>query len=553
MTAHDKPWLNLYDEGQPAEITPEFTNVLDMFRASVLRAPDAPLIHYFDCTLTVADVDRMSDALAVAFLDAGVGRGDRLAVYLQNVPQYLIGMVAIWKIGAVMVPVNAMYRERELSILLEDSRAVGILCHDRQYPVVAAAARSCPHLSNVITTSELDLQTEPDPRLFAGVHRERHAGTMDMLELMEVNDNRRPPHLVLDVDSLAMLAYTSGTTGAPKGAMNSHGNMAFNTQVYREWLEMTPDDVMLGLAPLFHITGLVGHMALALLVPTPVVLGFRFDPEVYLELMERYGVTFAIGSITAFIALMNRGTAPLSALTKVYTGGQSVPLAVAEEFERRTGNRLRSAYGLTETTSPTHFSPLRRRSPPDPRSGAQSIGVPVFNTEASIVGEDGGELGPGEVGELRLRGPQLVRGYWEKPDETAHAFRDGWFFTGDVAFMDAKGWFHVVDRKKDMINVSGNKVWPREVEDVLYTHPAVLEAAVVGLPDAYRGEVVKAFVTLRQGSDADEDELREYCSVRMAPYKYPRSVEFLPELPKTPTGKILRRELRRRPEGGSPP
>lgn len=553
MTPDDRPWLDLYDEGQPAEIAAEFTNVLDMFRVSVLRAPDAPLIHYFDSTLSVADVDRMSDALAVALLDAGVAHGDRVAIYLQNVPQYLIGMVAIWKAGAVVVPVNAMYRERELGVLLRDSRAVGILCHEEQYPDVVAAACASLHVPVVITTSALDLQGKPDPRVFAGVRRERHAGTVDLIGLIDANDGRRPPPVALDADDLAMLAYTSGTTGAPKGAMNTHGNIAFNVTAYRQWLEMTPDDVMLGLAPLFHITGLIGHMGLALLVPAPLVLGFRFEPDVYLELMERYGVTFAIGSITAFIALMNRRTGPLSALTKCYTGGQSVPLAVADEFERRTGNYLRAAYGLTESTSPTHFSPLRRRSPADPRSTALSIGVPIFNTDAAVVGDDGAVVATGEVGELCLRGPQLVRGYWEKPDETAHAFRDGWFFTGDVAFMDENGWFHVVDRKKDMINVSGNKVWPREVEDVLYTHPAVLEAAVVGVPDDYRGEAVKAYVSLRQGSHASEEELRDYCRSRMAPYKYPRSIDFLPELPKTPTGKILRRELRAGLDAGPGP
>ncbi len=547
-TSADRPWLARYRAGHPAGLTVEHRTALDMFRAAAGRAPDAPLIHYLDRTLTVAEVDRMSDALAVGLLAEGIAGGDRVAVYLQNVPQFVIGMLAVWKAGAIMVSINAMYREHELRALLLDSGAVGVICLEGLYGDVVAGLVAGTAVRTVVTTSELDLQAAPHPRLFAGVGRVRHPDTLDLLELVAAHEGRTPPAPGLDGDSIAFLTYTSGTTGPAKGAMNTHRNVVFQAQVYREWMELTPEDVVLGVAPLFHITGLIGHVAACLLVPAPLVLGYRFDAAVYLELIERYRVTFAIGSITVFVALLNEPSftpgAALSSLTKVYTGGQAVPPTVVDDFERETGAYVHVAYGLTETTSPTHLVPLGCRAPVDPASGALSIGVPVYDTLSAVLDEDGAEVAPGEVGEICVSGPQLVPGYWGKPEETAHAFRNGRFHTGDVGVMDEHGWFYIVDRKKDMINVSGNKVWPREIEDVLYMHPAVREAAVVGMPDPYRGETVAAFVSLKPGRTATEDELTRFCRDRIAAYKSPRSIEFLDELPKTVTGKILRREVR---------
>jgi long-chain acyl-CoA synthetase len=547
VTQNARPWLALYDEGKPADIDLEYANALDMFKASVRRSPDSPLVQYMDSTITVAEVDRMSDALAVALVDHGLAAGDRVAVYLQNVPQFLIGMVAIWKAGAVMVSINPMYRELEVTSLLNDSGAVAIICLESLYAEVITKVRDATALRLAITTSELDFQQTPHQRLFSEVRRDRQEGTHDFLELVTANDGRQPVAVELDLDSVAFLTYTSGTTGPSKGAMNTHRNVVFTAQAYRDWIEITPDDVVLGVAPLFHITGLIGHMALCLLLPAPLVLGYRFDAAVILELIERYKVTFTIGSITVFVALMNEPSAKdrdVSSMKKVYTGGQPVPPSVVEEFERQMGAYIHVAYGLTESTSPSHFVPLRRRSPVDANSGALAVGVPIFNTMAAILDENDQEVKPGEVGEICLAGPQLVPGYWQKPEETAHAFHDGWFHTGDVGVMDAEGWFYVVDRKKDMINASGFKVWPREVEDVLYMHPSVREAAVIGVPDEYRGETVKAFVSLKAEQTVDQAELQAFCKQRLAAYKYPRSIEFMNELPKTVTGKILRRELR---------
>jgi long-chain acyl-CoA synthetase len=278
-----------------------------------------------------------------------------------------------------------------------------------------------------------------------------------------------------------------------------------------------------------------------------IVLGFRFDPKTVLDLIEQHRPTFTVGSITVFIALMNDPSCAgrdLSSLTKVYSGGAPIAPSVVERFQAEVGAYIHNIYGLTETTSPSHGVPMSKVAPVDPVSGALSVGVPIFNTVVRVVDEDGKDVPTGEVGEFVTSGPQIVKGYWNKPEETEHALPGGALHTGDVGFMDDEGWYYVVDRKKDMIIASGYKVWPREVEDVLYQHSAVREAAVIGVPDDYRGETVKAFVSLRPGEAVTEAELVQFCKERMAAYKYPRFVELVDELPKTVTGKILRRELR---------
>jgi len=549
-TTADRPWLALYDEGTPAEIEREYDSALEMFAASARRAADRTAIRYFDSALTWSEVDRMSDALAVGLAGLGVKPGDRVGVYLQNVPQFVIAMVATWKAGAIMVSINPMYKRRELAEILDDSGATALIALDSLYGDVAADVVPDTDVTAVVTTSPLDLLAPEEAAaipLLAGVERARHEGTHDLLELARAHDGETPAPVALGPDDVAFLTYTSGTTGPPKGAMNTHGNVVFNAQSYRDWMRLDEDDSVFGAAPLFHITGLIGHVAVAMLVPMPLLLFYRFDPGVALDIAERHRPTFTIAAITAFIAMLHHPSAAdrdISSLVKLYSGGAPIPAAAVEAFEATFGLYIRNGYGLTETTSPSHVVPLDRRAPVDESSGALSVGVPLFNTVVRIVGEDGAELPPGEIGEFVTSGPQVVPGYWEKPEETENALPGGALRTGDVGFMDADGWFYLVDRKKDQINASGYKVWPREVEDVLYGHEAVREAAVVGVPDEYRGETVKAFVSLKEGRSADADELIAFCKERMAAYKYPRQVEILDEIPKTATGKILRRELR---------
>ncbi|MFC4942618.1 class I adenylate-forming enzyme family protein [Pseudonocardia sp. GCM10023141] len=542
-----RPWLALYDEGTPPSITPEHRSGLALFRAAAADHPDRPLIHYFHATRTVADVDADSDALAAALAGLGVGTGDRVALYLQNVPQWVVGLVGVWKAGAIVVPVNPMLRERELQVILADSGATVLIALESLAPV-ALAVQGQTAVRTIVTTSELEyLGDEVPPLLAASV---RKPGPVDLIALIDAHRRSGPPSIPEPQPAdVALLTYTSGTTGPPKGATNTHGNIAFNAQTIRDWARLTPADVCLGVAPLFHITGLIAHMGVALLTPLPLVLGFRFDTGTVLELIERWRATFTVGATPVFIALMNDPGAAdrdLSSFTTLYSGGAPVAPAVVEAFEKQFGGYIHNAYGLTETTSPSHLGPLDRRAPVDPASGALSVGVPVFDTDAWIVGESGERLPAREIGEIVISGPQVVPRYWNKPEESAHALPGGELHTGDVGFMDAEGWFYIVDRKKDQINAGGYKIWPREVEDVLYEHDAVREAAVIGVPDAYRGETVKAFVSLKPGRTVAPDELIAHCRERMAAYKYPRIVEVIDELPKTVSGKILRRELRDR-------
>lgn len=539
-------WVALYDDGAPASLVPRHATALDMFSDAVRRAGSAPLVHYFERTLSVDDCDAMSSALAVGLAELGVVRGDRVAVYLQNDPQFVIAMLAIWKLGAIAVSCNPMLRRPELQKQLDDSGARAIIALESLQREVGSEAVAGTAVEIVVTTSELELRDD-DRAAPAAAGDRAPAGSLDLLELVRTHAGEAPAPIPLDPDDVAVLTYTSGTTGPAKGAMNTHRNVVFTAHVYREWMHIGRDDVILGIAPLFHVTGLIAHLALGLLTPAPIVLAHRFDPADTCRLVERHRATFAIAAITAFQALLDEPSGPnhdLSSLTKVYSGGAPIAAAFVDDFEQATGMVIRSAYGLTETTSPTHLTPLGHRTPVDPPSGAFSAGIPVFDTQARIVDDRGEELASGEVGEIAVRGPQVVPGYWRKPEETAHALRDGELRTGDVGLMDADGWLYIVDRRKDLIVASGYKVWPREVEEVLLDHPAVREAAAVGVPDRYRGETVWAYVSLKPLAASTPEALVEFCRDRLAAYKRPTRVTILEQLPKTASGKILRRELR---------
>ena len=550
MTTYtERPWTKLYSQGLPTDITPDYPTMLDVFNASVTRAPDSVAIKYFDGVLTMADLDARSDSLAVALAGSGFAAGDRLAVYVQNNPAFVIALLAAWKAGGAAVVINPMNKGRELKYLLADSGASALLCLDDLYESVAkeVIATGETAVRTVITCSPLDGQSRNDERLFAGVQRLRPEGTLDLEKIFSQNDGRRPVPVDPGSDSVAVLCYTSGTTGVPKGAMCTHGTMAFNSQTYRDWMGFTAEDSVLGVAPLFHITGLIGHMGVALLAACPLVINHRFEAGVVIDAIREHQPTFTVGSITVFINLSGlEGTAreDWSSFRMIYSGGAPIAPAITNQFMEKTGLYIHNIYGLTETNSPSHAVPLGKKAPVDPNTGALSVGVPVFNTVVRILDEAGKEVPVGQIGEIATSGPQVVPGYWNKPEATAESLPGGELRTGDVGFMDPEGWFYLVDRKKDMINAAGYKVWPREVEDVLYGHPAVREAAVVGVPDEYRGETVKAFVSLKPGATVTEEELIKFCKQQMAAYKYPRSIEFVDDLPKTTTGKILRRELR---------
>jgi long-chain acyl-CoA synthetase len=380
-----------------------------------------------------------------------------------------------------------------------------------------------------------------------GARIQTPAGAEDFVQLLHDSAGRVPDYRDVAADDVAVITYTSGTTGAPKGAMNTHRNIAVGGYAYRDWFDLGSADVILGVAPLFHVTGLTGHIAATIAAGASLVLTYRFDVDSVIDVIHRWKATFTVGAITAFIALTNATAArvgDLGTLTKVASGGAPVSPAIAQEFQRRFGVYIHNVYGMTETTSPVLAVPLGAKAPVGAETGALSVGMPMLSAQVVVLDDQGAPLPAGELGELAVAGPQTVPGYWRNESATDDAIHDGWLHTGDIGYVDGDGWYYLVDRKKDMIIASGYKVWPREVEDVLYTHEAVLEAAVVGRPDPYRGETVMAYVSLREGLSVIPDELVEYCRSRMAAYKYPREVAIVDVIPKTASGKILRRSLR---------
>ena len=552
-----RPWLGLY-QSVPPSIEPKARTGLDMFRNTVTAHRDGALVHYFDRSCTAGQLDAWSDALAVALQERGAEPGERIAMYLQNIPQVFIAVLAAWKCGAVIVPCNPMLRERELTKILADSGSRILISQEDLYADVARAALPATAVQHAITTSPFDLldDSQPAPRVLAGTRRLRHENVADLFELATTHAGQIPRPVEITGDDVAFMVYTSGTTGEPKAAMNTHRNVVFATSVYERWIGLTAQDAILGLAPLFHVTGLIGHVTLAMLTASPLVLFYRFDVDEACRLTERHRATFTVSAVTAFIALLNSdamGKYDLSSLTKVYTGGAPTPPGVLADWQAKTGTRIHPMYGLTEATSPTHMTPHNSIPPVDSRTGAMSVGVPVFDTDVRVVTDAGYDAAPFEIGELVIAGPQIIPGYWQKPKETAASLSGGELRTGDVGFMDDNGWFYLVDRAKDMIVASGFKVWPREVEEVLYLHPAVREAAVIGISDPYRGETIKAVISLKAGHSVTAGEIKAFARERMAAYKYPRVVEIVDDLPKTTSGKIMRRLLQTTTlETGSP-
>jgi len=542
----ERPWIAEYLAGVDADRAVEYESIVHAWKARAAANPERAALRYFDGVMTAAEVDRASDALAAGLEVRGTNRGDRVGIYLQNIPQYALTLLALWKLGATALLLNPMYKRSELRHLIDDSGAIGIICAD------TAAKETLETLTDstvrwLISTSALDFQTRNDPRVFNETDRPAPAVDGDVAALIRDFDGLRPADIDLTKDDVALLTYTSGTTGPPKGAMNTHGNVLNVATTFGEWAQLAPGDVVLAVAPLFHITGAVINGAISLITDTTLVFTGRFHPEVVLEAFAEHKVTYTIGAITVFNAILEIPQASadhFSTVKALFSGGAPIPPSTVERFKKGFGVYIHNAYGMTETTSGVIAVPPGAEAPVDAASGTLSIGVPLPNIEARIMGVDGAPVPPGTQGELELSGPQIVPGYWNNPEATIHTMPGGRLRTGDVAIMDERGWVYLVDRLKDQINVSGFKVWPREVEDVLYEHPAVHEAAVVGQPDEYRGETVVAFVSLKSGTSATEQELIVFTKERLAAYKYPRSVHVIGDLPKTQTGKIRRRELR---------
>jgi long-chain acyl-CoA synthetase len=545
LRAYDKaatarPWAKLQDAATWPQSGKNAT-ALDLFR---IAPPDAPAIYYFDAALSYGDIDDLGNRLAGWLFAQGIGRGDRVAIILQNTPQFVIAAVAAWKLGAIVVGLNPMYRKAELEKLFADCAPKAIICHDDQWSIVVEAARGLVQAELVLWTCGRELQSPNETRVLPPQSDPAPGRALARI----FADPARPFSPVEPgADDVGLLLYTSGTTGLPKGAMLTHRNLVHNARLCAAHFELGPQSRVFGVAPLFHVTGFEVQMLTAFAAGASQVLTYRFQPAVVLDAFREHRPTFIIGAITAFIALMNLPDAThahFASFDRLYSGGAPIAPAVVEAFARRFGRSIRSSYGMTELTAPSHLAPAEGAIPVDPRSGALSVGIPTADTDVIVVDDGRRPLGAGEHGEVVVRGPSVMAGYWRKPAETEEILVGGWMHTGDIGFFDNEGWFYLVDRKKDMISASGFKVWPREVEDVLYAFPGVREAAVVGAPDAYRGETVIAFVSAEPGAVLDVTALAQFCRERLAAYKCPAVINILPELPKTASGKITRNTLK---------
>ncbi|MER3553431.1 MAG: long-chain fatty acid--CoA ligase [Meiothermus sp.] len=546
-----KPWLKHYDPGVPADIQYPEIPLWRLLEASATKYPQHVALEFMGYTQKYKDL--WSDVLkfAGALQTAGIRPGDRVAIMLPNSPQFVTAFFGTLVAGAVCVNVNPLYTPRELAHQLKDAGAETLVMLDLFWPRYAEIEGEVP-VKRVFTTGLQDYLPFPKNLLYpVKMRREKrwvnlptHPKRSDFKKALKTAAPLPLPHPAKP-DELALLQYTGGTTGVSKGAMLSHRNLVANVYQSIAW---SPDSkamegtgVMLAAIPLFHVYGMTVAMNFGLALGYKLVLLPRPEVRASIEAIERHDVTHFPGVPTMYIGFNNF---PGIERRKVGTvrvcnsGSAPLPLEVIEQFEKLTGGRLLEGYGLTEAAPVTHSNPVNGTR----KKG--SIGLPMSGIDAAVVDENLRELPVGEVGELAIRGPNVMMGYWQKPEETAKVVKIDWLLTGDIARMDEDGYFYIVDRKKDMIIAGGYNIYPREVEEVLFSHPAIQEAAVVGVPDPYRGETVAAFVVLKAGQSVSQEELDKFCRERLAAYKIPRLYEFRSELPKTAAGKVLRRTLR---------
>jgi long-chain acyl-CoA synthetase len=500
-------------------------NLAVMLRESARRAPDATALILGEDTTSYAELDELSDRVAASLTAAGLAAGDRVGLQLPNIPEFVIAYFGVLKAGGVVVPMNVLLKAPEIEFQLRDCGAGALITYG---PFLGEAAKAA------------------DAAAVGSLYVVNHSGGsepgVDFRALL-AGDRPEPQLAALSPADPAVIIYTSGTTGTPKGAVLSHFTLYMNADASGRLFEFHDGDVVVTALPLFHVFGLSSIMNICILLGGAMALVPRFDAAVVLELIQRDRATVFEGVPTMFVALLQ---APgldgydLSSLRVAVSGGAPLPAEVIDSFERRFGVTILEGYGLTETSSTTTFniSATERK--------VYSVGKPIWGVSVQIWDGDGRPLpaGPDHVGEIVVRGPNVMTGYHGNPEATARAFSGGWFHTGDLGYLDADGFLFIVDRIKDLIIRGGYNVYPREVEEVLYAHPAVAEAAVIGVADPRLGEEVHAIVAVKAGQPVTQAQLVDFVKQRVASYKYPRTVEFRDSLPKSATGKILKKELR---------
>jgi long-chain acyl-CoA synthetase len=552
----DAPWVKFYEKGVPKSITYPDGTLPDLLDAAVAEFPDKiALTFYVDPKLPPSRMTyrEMQDAtlrFATALYQLGVRKGDRVAIMLPNCPQFPIAFYGLLRLGAIAVNTNPLYVSREMKEQFHDAGAETVVLLNSFFPRLREI-RKDTKIKRVIVVDIAETLGFPWTQLVHLLQR-KHGEYVGVKPQADIFSFKRllkkhpptPPRVEVFKSDVALLQYTGGTTGTPKAAMLTHANLIANTYQVGAWFQKAERgrEVFMGAIPFFHVYGMTTCMLYGISAGGEIVMVPRPRPvDIVMKVLQKTKASIFPGVPTLYTAINNHPDVAqynLGAVKLCLSGAAPLPLEVAETFERITGGKLVEGFGMTEC------SPVATCNPLFGQRKAGSIGIPVPDTDAKIVDlETGATLGVGKEGELAIKGPQVMPGYWNRPDETAETIKNGWLHTGDIAKMDEDGYFFIVDRKKDMISCSGLKVLPREVEEVLYLHPSVQEAVVAGVPDTYRGETVKAFVVLKAGASATSDELIQFCKLHLASFKVPTQVEFRLELPKTLVGKILRRVL----------
>lgn len=547
-----KPWLKFYPEGIPPSLEYEDIPLPDTLRNTAQKYPDRVALHFMGYEMTFKQLYEAVLKLANYLRELGIEKGDRVAIMLPNTPQAVISFYGVLFAGGVVVETNPMYTERELAYQLKDSGAKAIIALEILYPRIKRVEGETD-LEHIIITAIKDYLPFPKNLIYPIIQKRQygfsvkveHKGNQHLFT--EIMKRSIPDELDVTFDvnhDMACLQYTGGTTGFPKGVMLTHKNLIANAKMCDVWLMRgnNGNDVVLGALPFFHVYGLTTVMILSVMNGAKMVLIPKPEPETLLKSIESQQVTLFPGAPTMYIGLLNHPDLEkydLSSIEYCISGSAPLPKEVQDKFEKATGGIIVEGYGLTESSPVTHANPLDRE-----KRRIGSIGLPWPDTDAAVVSlENDEKLPPGEIGEIIVKGPQVMMGYWNRPEETEMTLKNGWLYTGDIGYMDEDGYFYIVDRKKDMIIASGFNIYPREIEEVLYEHSAIKEVAVAGVPDPYRGETVKAYIVLKEGAKVTEEELDRFCRERLAAYKVPRIYEFRDELPKTTVGKILRRQL----------
>jgi len=549
------PWIGHYDPGVPGEMGPVSGTIPHLLLQAAAKSPQSPALAFFGRTLTYGALDAQVARLAQAFRNLGVTPGERVAFLLPNCPQLVLAYYATLRLGAVAVPLNPLLSPKELDYQLADSGARWLVVLDHLLPKVEET-RAKSNLAQVMVTGLADYLSWPLNWLYPLKARRQGLangfkpgpGRMAWRELLHSPPLDDPP--LPESGDVAVLLYTGGTTGIPKAAALTHGNLLANVAQISAWLQVRyGEERLVAVLPFSHSFGLTACLNWPISQGATIIVLPKFEIQMFFQAVKKHRPTMLPGVPTLFVALINHPEISRYDLTSLWaciSGSAPLPLEVRDRFESLTNCRILEGYGLTEAGPVTHINPIEGHRPPG------SIGLPLPGTAVRIMDQENGarELPPGEVGELVLKGPQVMEGYWQKPGETALALRDGWLYTGDLARMEADGYFYIVERKKDMIISGGYNIYPREVEEVLYQHPGVKEAVALGWPDAYRGEVVKVVIVPRDGLQLTAGEIQAFCQPQLAAYKVPKLVEFRRELPKSQVGKVLRRVLRE--EGAAP-